>query len=187
MTVRPLSLDDAPAVQALVAAVARERRYLGTTDGFTLDQARAHIARVAGAGGVQFGAFDTSPTAAGAARLVGWVDVMPGPFEGLTHCGRLGMGVAAAARGRGIGAVLLARALEEGFRTLERIELEVFASNDRARTLYLRAGFVEEGRRRCARKLDGTCDDILMYGLLRDEWRPRPVSPRAAARPSRRR
>ena len=209
VTIRPIAVDDAPALQAIVAAVARERRYLGTTEGFTVEQARAHIARVAAAGGVQLGAF-TPGRGAHASRLVGWIDVAPGPFEGLTHSGRLGMGVATEARGRGIGARLLTQALEEGFRTLERIELEVFASNERARALYLRVGFVEEGRRRCARKLDGVCDDILMYGLLREEWqRHRPKMPtgrgarrarpdayepvigsittRAAARPARRR
>ena len=59
---------------------------------------------------------------------------------------------------------------------LDRIELEVFASNVRAVELYRRTGFVEEGRRRCARKLDGVCDDILMFGILRNEWRT-PLSP----------
>ena len=57
---------------------------------------------------------------------------------------------------------------------LERVELEVFASNARAVALYRRTGFVEEGRRRCARKLDGIYDDILLFGLLRHEWRTAP-------------
>ncbi len=165
MHIRPTTPDDAPALQALIAAVARERRYLGATEGFTLEQTREYIARVEAAGGVQLTAAEGEPP-----DLVGWVNVVPGAFEGLTHCGRLGMGVAARARGRGIGRALLARALDEGFARLERIELEVFASNVRARALYRHAGFVEEGCRRCARKLDGTCDDILHMGLLRSEW-----------------
>jgi RimJ/RimL family protein N-acetyltransferase len=104
-------------------------------------------------------------------RLVGWLDIVRGPFEGLTHYGRLGMGLATDVRGRGLGTALLQRALDEGFGTFERIELEVFASNARAVALYRRLGFVEEGRRRGARKLDDVPDDILMYGLLRHEWR----------------
>jgi ribosomal protein S18 acetylase RimI-like enzyme len=180
--VRTTTVGDAFTLQAVVAAVARERRYLGSTDGFTLAQTRDYIARLHAAGGVQLVAL-AAPAHGDRRRrtgqeLLGWVDILPGPFEGLTHCGRLGMGVASAARGQGVGRTLLAHALEAGFRTLERIELEVFASNARARALYLRAGFVEEGRRRCARKLDGACDDILMFGLLRAEWRGASLDPR---------
>jgi RimJ/RimL family protein N-acetyltransferase len=176
--VRTATVNDAFTLQAVVAAVARERQYLGSTEGFTLEQTRDYIARLHAAGGVQLVALATPEHDDRRRRtgqaLLGWVDILPGPFEGLTHCGRLGMGVAPDARGQGVGTALLAHALEAGFRTLERIELEVFASNSRARALYLRAGFVEEGRRRCARKLDGSCDDILMFGLLREEWRGAP-------------
>lgn len=162
MVIRPTTDEDVAALNALVTAVARERRYLGSTEGFTLDQTRAYLAHVR-ARGLALGAVDGD-------RLVGWVDVLCGEFEGLTHCGRLGMGVAADARERGIGRALLTRALDDGFRSFERIELEVFASNTRAIALYRRLGMVEEGRRRCARKLDDSCDDILMFGLLREEW-----------------
>ncbi len=156
--------QDVPALNALVTEVCRERMYLGSTEGFTLEQTRGHLALLRESDGVTLVAMEGD-------RLVGWVDIARGPFEGLTHYGRLGMGLAADARGRGVGQALLERALTEGFRTLERIELEVFASNARAIALYRRAGFVEEGRRRGARKLDEAYDDILMFGMLRDEWR----------------
>lgn len=171
--IRDVTAEDAAALRDLVTAVARERRYLGSTGGFTLQQTRDHLLRVQAAGGVQLVALTQEEAGSGRPpeRALGWVDITPGPFEGLTHCGRLGMGVIAHARGLGIGPALLTHALDRGFRTLERVELEVFASNARARELYRRAGFVEEGRRRCARKLDGECDDILMCGLLREEWR----------------
>ncbi len=180
IAIRALGDEDAEALQTLVAAVARERRYLGSIAGFTVAQTRDRIGRVRASGGVQFGAWARGSAGRG---LVGWIDIMPGPFEGLTHSGRLGMGVAADARGRGIGKALLTHALEAGFATLERIDLDVFASNERAQALYLSVGFVEEGRRRCARKLDGVCDDILTYALLRDEW----LTGQAAARRARRR
>ena len=81
------------------------------------------------------------------------------------------MGLAPDSRGQGLGRLLLERALDEGFGMgLDRIELEVFASNVRAVELYRRTGFVEEGRGGCARHIDGAYDDILMFGLLREEW-----------------
>ena len=144
--------------------MARERKYLGSTEGFTHEQTMGYLAHLRESGGVSLVAMEQE-------RLVGWVDVARGPFEGLTHYGRLGMGLAAADRGRGLGRALLDRALEEGLRTLERIELEVFASNTRAVALYRRCGFREEGCRRDARKIDGAYDDILLLGMLRAEWR----------------
>ncbi len=183
IAIRAVGDEDAEALQALVAAVSRERRYLGSVAGFTVAQTRDYIGRVRASGGVQFGAWARGARQSPGRDLLGWIDVMPGRFEGLTHSGRLGMGVAAEARGRGIGKALLTRALDAGFSTLERIDLDVFASNERAQALYLSVGFVEEGRRRCARKLDGVCDDILTYALLRDEW----LTGQAAVRRARRR
>ncbi|MCC6161780.1 MAG: GNAT family N-acetyltransferase [Acidobacteria bacterium] len=171
MRVRPTTDDDAPALQALVEAVARERRYLGSTDGFTIAQTREYLSHVRASNGVALVLVDAD-------RLIGWVDIVCGPFEGLRHYGRLGMGLAPDARGRGLGQRLLDDALAEGFgKGLTRIELEVFGSNLRAIALYRRAGFVEEGRRRLARILDGTEDDILLFGLLRREWRGEPRLP----------
>jgi len=168
--IRPTTDADAADVNALVTAVARERAYLLATEGFTLEQTRAYLADLRDAGGVALVAVED-------ARIVGWVDITPGPFEGLTHCGHVGMGLAPGARGRGIGRALLARALDDAFTSFERIELEVLASNTRAERLYRRCGFVEEGRRRRARYLDGTFDDFVLYGLLRDEWLARAISP----------
>lgn len=167
MLIRPTTEADAPALGALVMAVARERAYLGSTEGFTLEQTVGFLAHLRDNDGLAFVAIDGE-------RLVGWIDIVRGPFEGLRHYGRLGMGLAADVRGRGFGQQLLERALDEGFGAgLERIELEVFASNTRAVALYRRVGFVEEGCRRAARRLDDVYDDILMFGLLRDEWRAR--------------
>lgn len=169
--IRPTTEDDAEGLQALVGAVALERRYLGATQPFTVEQTRSYLAHVRAGDGVALVATDGM-------RLLGWVDILQGEYEGLTHYGRLGMGVAADVRGHGIGPALLREALRCGFARFARIELEVFASNTRAHALYLRMGFVEEGRRRHARVIDDTTDDILMLGLLREEWlarsHPRP-------------
>jgi RimJ/RimL family protein N-acetyltransferase len=49
---------------------------------------------------------------------------------------------------------------------MERIELDVFASNKAAIALYLKLGFVTEGVKRRARKLDGEYDDNVFMALI---------------------
>ena len=49
---------------------------------------------------------------------------------------------------------------------LERVELEVFASNRVARQLYEQYGFSVEGTLRRARKLDGEYDDVIIMALF---------------------
>lgn len=77
------------------------------------------------------------------------------------------MGVLREYRGQGIGRRLaertIARAKEIG---LERIELEVYASNESAVALYRKLGFTVEGVKRKGRKVDGVYDDVLMMALL---------------------
>jgi ribosomal protein S18 acetylase RimI-like enzyme len=70
-------------------------------------------------------------------------------------------------RGRGIGSRLLEAALRNADEIgLERVDLEVFATNAGAIKLYERHGFVQEGMRRRVRKIDGRYDDnVLMCRL----------------------
>ncbi len=164
LSIRPTETDDASQVAACIDSVARERLFLGNTKGFSPEQTREFIQFVRNAGGVHLVALD-------AAAVVGWCDIAPQIYEGLTHAGRLGMGLLPKYRGQGWGTKLVAEALSIAFKTdLERIELEVFASNVGAIKLYRNFGFCEEGRKRRARKLDGMYDDILLFGLLREEW-----------------
>lgn len=53
---------------------------------------------------------------------------------------------------------------------LYRISLTVFAFNPRARRVYEKAGFVEEGRMRQALKWDGERYDDIMMAILAPEW-----------------
>lgn len=61
---------------------------------------------------------------------------------------------------------------------LERIELDVYDQNKRARRSYEKAGFVTEGTMRHAHFSDGKHHDVVRMSLLRGEWdaqpRPRP-------------
>ena len=54
---------------------------------------------------------------------------------------------------------------------LERIELDVYDFNERARRLYERVGFVHEGTLRRALFRDGAFHDVHRMAILRDEWR----------------
>ena len=50
----------------------------------------------------------------------------------------------------------------------ERVELEVFRSNDSAVRLYEANGFLTEGVMVDARKLDGKVDDILLFAAFKN-------------------
>jgi RimJ/RimL family protein N-acetyltransferase len=77
------------------------------------------------------------------------------------------MGLLAAYRGKGLGGLLAVQAIEAARNGgIERIELEVFASNTTAIALYEKLGFVVEGTKRRARKLDGQYDDNVCMALL---------------------
>jgi ribosomal protein S18 acetylase RimI-like enzyme len=161
MTIRDTSAEDAEAITFLVDAVARERRYLASTAGFSLASTTAFLASIRAANGVHVVAVADD-------GIVGWCDITPHHYEGMKHVGVLGMGVKGGCRGRGIGTRLLRAALGRAFSNgLERVELEVFRSNTAAVRLYETNGFIPEGARSRARKLDGVVDDVLLFAAFK--------------------
>jgi RimJ/RimL family protein N-acetyltransferase len=82
--------------------------------------------------------------------------------------GEIGMLVAAAWRGRGVGTALVAAAIEWArARGLHKLTLSVFPHNDAAIALYRKFGFVEEGRRiQQIRRANGELWDLIEMGLL---------------------
>lgn len=86
----------------------------------------------------------------------------------------LGMSVADGHRGEGIGVALMEAAVawarEAG---AHKIDLDLWPWNHRARALYERFGFVEEGyRRRHWRRKDGSLWDAVTMGLVLDHESP---------------
>jgi RimJ/RimL family protein N-acetyltransferase len=77
------------------------------------------------------------------------------------------------ARDQGLGTEAVQLLLRHAFAdlNLHRVQLRVFASNERAQGAYERAGFRHEGTLRDAAYVDGAWDDVVVMGLLRDEWR----------------
>ncbi len=162
MDIRDTVEQDAEALAVLIDSVARERRFLASTAGFPVDGTRAFIASVKASAGVHIVATESG-------EIIAWCDIAPHPFEGMKHAGRLGMGVRKENRSKGIGRMLLDAAVRKAFAAgIERVELEVFASNDAAIRLYEAFGFRAEGRKVGGRKLDGVSDDILLYAYRRN-------------------
>ena len=75
--------------------------------------------------------------------------------------------------GKGYGteamSLLLAYAFDE--LNLHRLQLTVIAYNPRAIAMYEKVGFVREGAYREFVDRDGARHDLILYGLLRPEWR----------------
>src|SRR6266513_5430486 len=147
----PTGAQYAESFNAVVDAVARERRYIGFVEGPSLQSTREFVRCILGGAGIQLLAVNPNDV------VVGWCDIVRNPREGFRHVGRLGMGLLAGYRGRGLGRQLVAQAVRAARQAgIERVELEVFASNERAIALYRALGFVTEGVKRRARNWMGT-------------------------------
>ena len=160
VVIAPMSLDYVEGLRDCVDAVARERKYLATTSGFSLEETERYVLDLATHEDIQLVALDGD-------QVVGWCDIRRSRTEGFSHGGTLGMGVAAAYRRQGIGKRLLSTALDAARKHgLERVQLDVFAANTAAVALYRRAGFKEEGRRVRGRRIDDVYDDVLLMAVL---------------------
>jgi RimJ/RimL family protein N-acetyltransferase len=84
-----------------------------------------------------------------AGTIIGTVNFENGPHRRIAHRGSLGIAVVEQWRGRGVGTALLEALLEWATANplIEKVGLEVFATNQTAIRLYKRLGFVEEGLR----------------------------------------
>jgi ribosomal protein S18 acetylase RimI-like enzyme len=156
----PIAEEHIESYHACLDAVARERLYLAFLQAPPLDATREFVMSNIANDVAQF-------VAIAAGEVIGWCDVRPMKLKGFTHCGRLGMGVRKDYRRRGIGERLvrrtISRAREKG---VERVELEVFASNVAAIRLYEKVGFVTEGLKKRARKIDAGYDDLVEMALF---------------------
>ena len=74
--------------------------------------------------------------------------------------------------GQGLGTEALEALVDFAFGSLrlERIGLDVYDYNPRARRSYEKVGFVLEGTRRRAHYRDGEFHDVHVMALLRDGW-----------------
>lgn len=156
----PISEEHIDGFHRCLDSVARERRYIGLLKAPPMESIREFVRSNIRDKIPQYVAVEQD-------RVIGWCDISPSKGEGFTHCGRLGMGVQHGYRGKGIGTRLMEKAISAARDSgIERVELEVYASNIPAIRLYEKRGFVHEGAKRKARKLDGAYDDILVMALF---------------------
>ncbi len=144
-----------------VETICRERKYLASITGFSSESTRNFVKMIVEMNYAQFYAINNG-------RVIGWCDIIPKEHEGLDHVGVLGMGLLEPYRNKGIGKKLFADAVHHAvkFNSIEKIELEVFESNIFAIRFYEKQGFLYEGKRMNARKIEGKYDNILLMGLF---------------------
>jgi RimJ/RimL family protein N-acetyltransferase len=161
VVIRAVTPDDAEGFNHVFDVVAKERKYLSPYEAGSVDENRKFILR---------GMKNSSPffVATDAGAVVGWCEIERSGFPAHAHVGDLGMGLLPEYRGFGYGQALIERAVHEAFANgFKRIALGVFADNARARALYLKAGFVDEGVLRDATCIDGKFGDLIMMAMVR--------------------
>ncbi len=160
VTIEPIDHRHLERLQAAVDSVSRERRFLGTIEGFSLEEVRQFAESISRGGGVQL-------VALSGAAVVGWCDIRRNPFEGFRHVGMLGVGLLPEWREQGLGRRLIKKTIDAArAKGVTRVELETFASNPRAIHVFELLGFRTEGIKRRARVLDDNEDDLVCMALL---------------------
>lgn len=104
-------------------------------------------------------------------RIIGSLGVDTPSFARFSHRGEMGISVLKECWGQGVGTALLAAMLswiQENPTGLRKIELTVREDNRRARSLYEKFGFKEEGKLSRLVMIEGTFYDGITMGLLLD-------------------
>jgi RimJ/RimL family protein N-acetyltransferase len=151
--VRPAVDGDRLPLAELFAAVAEERDGIATEPPVDVEERAARWR------------LDGSLVAVHGEEIVGSIHVDAAGGHGF---GEIGMAVARAWRGRGVGSLLMAAAIDWArAQGLHKLCLSVFAHNDAGIALYRKFGFVEEGRRiKQFRRSSGELWDAIEMGLL---------------------
>lgn len=163
-TIRPAGLADAPALRLCKRRLFAETEYLlqGLED-FD-DQVAAEEDLI---GRFQHQANSVLMVAQGSdGQIVGLCSIVGGHLWRTRHVGTLSVGVVRAWWRRGVGQALMQRTVAWAAENplLEKVVLQVHASNTGARELYEQLGFVAEGRLTGEAKLGGGDDDLIPMG-----------------------
>jgi RimJ/RimL family protein N-acetyltransferase len=157
--VRAAHPEDVDDVLTLVESVAAERQHILTEPPIDRERRTAQFRETIRSDDAQVFVAEADGEIVG--ELAAFGRTSTGPAT-------IGMVVAAAWRGRGVGTALMdacvAWARESG---VHKLSLEVFPWNEPAIALYRKFGFVEEGRlRKQYRRQSGELWDVLVMGLL---------------------
>ncbi|ATA61113.1 GNAT family acetyltransferase [Geobacillus stearothermophilus] len=166
MVVRTARPEDAGRVVAFVKAVIAEAPYLLTMEAevtVTEEQQRQWLQQMADDPG------KLALLAEHDSEMIGFLDFHNGNKRRTKHQGSFGMSVKKDFRGQGVGTALLAALLDWAKENplIEKVCLEVVAGNKNAIRLYQKFGFVEEGVKKKAVKIDDkTYWDLVMMALF---------------------
>ncbi|AWO74993.1 GNAT family N-acetyltransferase [Geobacillus thermoleovorans] len=154
--------EDAERVVAFVKAVAAEAPYLLTTEAevvTTSERQKQWLQQIMNDPG------KLAIVAEQEGDIIGFLDFHNGNKQRTKHQGSFGMSVKKDFRDQGIGTALLAALLDWAKENplIEKVCLEVVADNTNAIRLYQKFGFVEEGVKKKAAKIDdGTYWDLIL-------------------------
>ena len=159
---RPITVDDA---MAMFLSLSDEEsvRLTGTQATFTLEEVETHCARVAAA----TDRHDFAITRPGDPTYLGEVVLMDIDEHNRSAVFRIAL-ARESLFGQGLGTAATQRIVDFGFDDLglHRIELEVYAFNDRARHVYEALGFSVEGVKRDALWQDDAFHDAVVMSIL---------------------
>ena len=157
--VRPLNAADLPNVLDLHEEVASERRWIGTEPPIDRAKVEARFTESFVGGTGRMFVAEAGDSIVGCLGLTG---------SGLLD---LGMSVRSGWRGRGVGSVLVAAAIDWARDSgAYKITLQAWPHNEAALRLYKKYGFEQEGYlRRHWRRRSGELWDAVVMGLLLDE------------------
>ena len=90
----------------------------------------------------------------------------------INHKAEISLFITKNEQSNGYGSLALAAAIEYSFKRLNlfRLEAEVIDGNEASLKLLQKSGFVEEGRLRQAKFINGEYRDLLRFGLLKNEY-----------------
>jgi ribosomal protein S18 acetylase RimI-like enzyme len=166
LTIRPARLEDAPILAAAERAIAVTPGFLVSQPAELLDERFAQ--KIAALAVADNGCYLVAE-AAGAIIGHGMLD--PLPLAAVRHVVHLTLVVHPEWQDRGVGRALLSRLIEWAKVTpaVEKIELNVRSSNQRAQALYRKLGFTEMGRwqRRIKIAPGQYLDDVAMELLVK--------------------
>lgn len=156
----PIAEKHIAGFRAVVDSVARERRYLAMVRAFPLRATRQFVRANIRKRNPHFVALDGR-------KIIGWCDILRVERHTMAHCGVLGIGIIEGYRDRGLGRALIETALASARKIgLARVELTVREDNRRGIRLYRKVGFVKEGVKRDAFRVDGKYYDLLSMAVL---------------------
>lgn len=156
----PISEDYIEGFCKAVDSVAREHKYLAFLEGPPIEMSRDFVHENLRDKWPHFVALIEN-------TVVGWCDITSLHRPVYEHSGVLGIGVIAEYRGKGIGEALIRTAINQAkSRGLTRIELTVNENNSSAIALYKKLGFVIEGLKHKAVRIDGNYRNSICMALL---------------------